>query len=94
MQDIIETANYLKDARRAGLTDEELEASTLALAQTIARNAPLTIKAAKAAIDEAVGVMHPDADPITLADQCFDRTDAAEGRDAFLEKRNPVFTGR
>ena len=25
MQDIIETANYLKDARRAGLTDEELE---------------------------------------------------------------------
>jgi hypothetical protein len=25
MQDIIETANYLKDAKRAGLTDEELE---------------------------------------------------------------------
>lgn len=25
MQDIVETANYLKDAKRAGLSDEELE---------------------------------------------------------------------
>jgi enoyl-CoA hydratase/carnithine racemase len=87
------------EAQRLGVLqrvvpDGELEAAVLALAGDIARNAPLTIRAAKAAIDEAVGVAHPDIDPLPLADLCFDSADAAEGRIAFLEKRNPVFTGR
>jgi enoyl-CoA hydratase/carnithine racemase len=76
------------------VTEEQLEPAVQALTGTIARNAPLTIKAAKAAIDEAAGVLHPGVDPVALADRCFDSADAVEGRNAFLEKRNPVFTGR
>ncbi|WP_262031118.1 enoyl-CoA hydratase [Microvirga sp. Mcv34] len=88
-----------QEAARLGVVqrvvpDDRLEETVLSLAQTIAENAPLTIKAAKAAIDEVVGVAHPDADPVALADQCFDSHDAAEGRNAFLEKRRPVFSGR
>ena len=74
--------------------DGKLETTVLALARDIAGNAPLTIRAAKAAIDEAVGLAHADADPAALADLCFESADAAEGRKAFLEKRSPVFTGR
>jgi enoyl-CoA hydratase/carnithine racemase len=74
--------------------DGDLEETVLALAREIAGNAPLTIKAAKAAIDDAVGLSHPGADPAALADGCFDSADAVEGRRAFLEKRPPVFTGR
>ena len=74
--------------------DGELEAAVLALARDVAGNAPLTIRAAKAAINEAVGLGRAGVDPAALADLCFESADAAEGRKAFLEKRSPVFTGR
>ncbi len=100
-KDLFFTARRIdtQEAARLGVlqrvvAEDELEATTLALARTIAGNAPLTIRAAKAAIDEAVGVIHPDVDPVALADRCFDSADAVEGRNAFLEKRDPVFTGR
>jgi enoyl-CoA hydratase/carnithine racemase len=100
-KDLFFTARRIdaREAARLGVAqrivpEDQLDAAALALARTIAGNAPLTIKAAKAAIDEAVGVVHPDVDPVALADRCFDSADATEGRNAFLEKRPPVFTGR
>jgi len=100
-KDLFFTARRIgaEEAARLGVLqqvvpDTELEATVLALAGTITDNAPLTIKAAKAAIDEATGLGHPGVDPVALADLCFDSADAVEGRDAFLQKRSPVFIGR
>jgi enoyl-CoA hydratase/carnithine racemase len=100
-KDLFFTARRIgaQEAHRLGVVqrlvpDGELEAVTRALAEAIAENAPLTIRAAKAAIDEAVGAGAPHADPVALADQCFDSADAVEGREAFLEKRRPAFTGQ
>ena len=71
-----------------------LEATTVALARTIAGNAPLALRAAKAAIHEAAGLSRPgDLPAASLADACFDSADYREGRRAFKKKREPRFTG-
>jgi len=78
------------------IEEEDLETYTQSLAATIADNAPLTIRAAKKAIDLITG------DPAEadwqalqeMTDRCFDSADFAEGRTAFLEKRRPKFVGK
>jgi enoyl-CoA hydratase len=65
-------------------------------ASLIAHNAPLTIRAAKAAMREW------ERDPAdrdlqgvaALVHACFDSDDYKEGRQAFTEKRRPEFHGR
>jgi enoyl-CoA hydratase/carnithine racemase len=74
----------------------ELEARTCALAEEIAANAPLTVRAAKLTIDELL--RHPEQPDVAALDAavaaCFDSADYSEGRRAFLEKRKPRFEGR
>ncbi|MFQ5879085.1 MAG: enoyl-CoA hydratase [Dehalococcoidia bacterium] len=89
------------DALRMGLINRvipaaELEGAVRDLARTIAENAPLTIKAIRAAIDEAMKDKE-DRD-LALIDRlvaaCFASEDYIEGRRAFMEKRKPRFLGR
>ncbi len=78
------------------LPAEGFDAAVAALAVTIAANAPLTLRAAKAAIRAALrapGAPTGD-DCARLAAACFDSADFEEGRAAFLEKREPKFSGR
>ena len=74
---------------------EELEARVAAAAAAIAAGAPMTILAAKRAIDAAAGLSNIAADALQeLADACFRSDDYAEGRAAFRDRRKPIFSGR
>ena len=90
-----------EDARIMGLVNRvvpepELEGYVKAFAATIGANAPLTVKAAKMAINAAV--QDPDRrrldDVDTAIKACFASEDYIEGRRAFMEKRKPQFRGR
>lgn len=74
--------------------DSEVDAVAEKLARIIASNAPLTLKAAKAAIRALIA---DDAAALEEAERLSARADAssdyAEGRAAFAEKRAPRFAG-
>jgi enoyl-CoA hydratase/carnithine racemase len=88
------------EAKRIGLVndvvpDQDLSDVVVEIARTIADNAPLSIRAAKLAINEAAKMdRERDMDAVQAAiAACFDSADYREGRRAFMEKRTPKFTG-
>lgn len=78
------------------VASNQLEGTVLDLARTIARNAPLSIRASRAAIRQIAGdpALRDRAAIEALNRACFDSEDYAEGRRAFAEKRSPQFTGQ
>ncbi|HSW16681.1 MAG TPA: enoyl-CoA hydratase [Ramlibacter sp.] len=74
---------------------EDVVTETLALAASIAENAPLSIQASRFALEQ-VRKAPAERDLAGMADhtrRCMDSSDYREGRAAFTEKRKPVFTG-
>ncbi len=74
-------------------TDVFAHAKTLA--EQIAQNAPLTIAAAKLAMNTVMAGSEPhDVAKVDLAVKaCFASKDYSEGRAAFAQKRDPIFKG-
>lgn len=102
-KDILFSARFLDadEALRVGLINrvvekDELEQTTRDYAGLIVANAPLTVKAAKAAVN--AGMLDPDKRDLAkikeMVDICFNSEDYKEGRTAFMQKRIPVFKGR
>ena len=89
------------EALRIGLVNrvvapDALESTVREIAQTIADNAPLTLRLVRTAIDEALKAEAERDHALLdrLVADCFASADYVEGRRAFLEKRRPKFTGR
>ena len=89
-----------EEARVMGLvnrivTADGLEGYVKNYAETIAGNAPLTVKAAKFIAGEVLRDESKRnlARCAELVEQCFKSSDYTEGRRAFMEKRKPAFTG-
>ena len=75
---------------------DELSAYVRNYAETIAGNAPLTVRAVKRITCELA--KEPGARDLALCDalvaECYASEDHRAGRGAFMEKRKPVFLGR
>jgi len=89
-----------EEARVMGLVNRvvptaELESYVKNYADTIANNAPLTVKTAKFIANETMRDESKRnlARCAELVEQCFKSNDYTEGRKAFMEKRKPAFTG-
>lgn len=102
-KDMLFSARHLgaEEALRLGLINFVVDADALdeqvrAYATQVAANAPLTVRAAKAAVRafERYADDEDSAELAALVDGCFDSADYKEGRTAFLEKRSPRFGGR
>lgn len=89
-------------ARRSGLVDdvvdgEQADARADAMAHLVAANAPLSVRAAKAAIQHSVRRAlgeKTDLEEINRrVRECLSSSDLDEGKAAFLEHRTPAFRG-
>jgi enoyl-CoA hydratase/carnithine racemase len=102
-KDIMFSARRLKtdEALRIGLINrvveaEELEAVTVAYAETLAANAPLSIRASKFFINQ-LGLERAQRDEgrmDAMQREAENSEDFREATRSFVEKRKPVFTGR
>ncbi len=102
-KDIMFSARRLKaeEALRVGLINrivaaDELEAETVAYAETLAANAPLSIRASKFFINQLAleRAQRDEARMEAMQREAENSEDFKEATASFIEKRKPVFRGR
>ncbi len=74
---------------------QRLLPEALAVAERVGRNAPISLRQAKRAIDGGIGLPLPEALALEnrLYQDCLGTRDRQEALRAFAEKRPPIFTG-
>jgi len=89
-----------EEALRLGIVNrvvavDELDALVSQYTQDIANNAPLTLKASKAIVEQASKPRNEQDTKLcaTLVAKCYASEDFAEGQAAFAQKRKPSFRG-
>ena len=85
-------ANYAEDGAEA------VEARALDLAREVAKAAPVAVRWTKSSLRSLHGIDEADARRVAWEEALrqsatLERNDAAEGRKAILEKREPRFSG-
>ena len=101
VKDIIFTSRLIEaeEAGKIGLLGEvlpdyeSLQRRANELAQTVASQAPLTLRATKEALRRIKERMNPEEEDRDLILMCYMSSDFREGMDAFLNKRPPKWTG-
>ncbi len=97
------TGDFIRadEAYRIGLVDEvvppdQLEARAKELADTIASKSPVALRLIKQAVRSSARTSLDEGlkQEVTLFSLAFASEDKKEGVDAFLNKRQPTFTGR
>ena len=102
-KDIMFSARFMpaEEALQMGLINfiaerDDIEAQCIEYAQRIAGNAPMTVRAAKSAVNPWERGSRPDEvnQVREMVDACFDSDDYKEGRRAFAAKEKPQFKNK
>ncbi len=74
---------------------EELQEKAMKIANVIARNAPIAVRAAKASVVKSMTCLDKQYELITAEEnlKCLTSADIKEGANAFMENRKPDFKG-
>lgn len=77
-------------------SQEKLLEKALKTAKSIANNAPLAVRAAKASIVQSMTLLDKQFEVITVEEnvKCLQSSDIKEGAQAFMENRKPQFKGK
>ena len=76
------------------MPSSEVLPAALALAEEVARGAPLAVAGTRRIFEKMLGALDGDTDAAKIVAEAWRSEDAAEARAAVVARRPPVFRGR